>query len=381
MSGCKIQFTGLVRQYQNLRSELIDINDRVYASGVMVDGVYTAQFEEAIAARTDRKYAIAVNSCSQALIMGISTFRILYDIKHILVPAVSAAATVNSVLMTGATPVFIDVDKNALMDLALLDQEPDGAFQMIMYVNLFGNILDYDKLQVLNKFFRGVNVPIIEDAAHSFGASYKGIPSGKLGDVSCLSFDHTKSLPNYGTGGMLLTDDAILAGIFLDLRNNGYSSQHAQAGTNCKMSEADCAQMLVKLRHFDAWQDRRTAIAKYYSEQLHDLVVVPKANDDVVHAWHAYVIYVEDAVSCDATALMQTLSHYGVETKQYYKEPLTNLDVSFDHIQFSKKSFNAATNHCYTCVGLPIYPEMTDTEVEYVVDRIKHYFRMHGRHC
>ena len=365
-----IPFFGLKRQYQNLREEIQEITDRVYTSGQVLDGQYTRQFERAMAQRTGRNYGIAVNSCTQGLIMSMRAM--MKKESQVLIPNISFAATVNSVLMAGHIPVFCDTDDQALIDLESIDYSLKGAgVRAIMYANLFGNVIDYDRFRVISEFFNNDDrLRIIEDAAQSFGASYNGIPSGKLGDVSVLSFDPTKNLPNYGSGGMILTDDQGWAEEFIDMRDNGKHHDHHFAGTNSKMSESDCAQMLVKLRHFDAWQDRRREIAEYYTGELRDYVDVPVVADGIVHAWHKYVIRLSER-----HGLRSALLDEGIETRIHYDKTLAELPLSWKYDGYNTDQYRYSTAFTRECMSLPIYPEMTDSEIEHVVDAIQVYLR------
>ena len=360
-----IPFFGIKRQYQNLREELLHITDQVYSSGKVLDGEYTQRFEQLIATRCNRRFAIAVNSCTQGLLFALQT---LYPPGLVLIPTLSFAATLNTVLLTEHVPAFVDVDYQGLMDLNNVNFSlNDRNIAAVMYVNLFGNTLDYDKFRVMTEFW-GQKPRIIEDAAQSFGARYKGIPSGKMGDVSVLSFDPTKNLPNYGSGGMILTDDYHLAENFLDLRDNGKHGIHEAPGTNSKMSESDCAQLTVKLQYFDEWQDRRDAIARYYTQQLHPYVDVLGPGEDVEHAWHKFVIRVQN----DRYKLQSHLSLKGVETKIHYAQPLDTLSVGVAYAQHGV-CINSAEFSRET-LSLPIYPELTDSEVEYIAQSVKEFY-------
>jgi dTDP-4-amino-4,6-dideoxygalactose transaminase len=238
-----------------------------------------------------------------------------------------------------------------------------------MYVNLFGNVLDQDRLISYMEIFSDRKIPVIEDAAQSFGAYYRGVPSGKLGDVSCLSFDPTKNLNNYGSGGMILTDDPAIWELVADMRDNGKANEHIASGTNSKMSEADCAQMLVKLKYFDSWQKRRTEIANYYTEELDGWVGIPTVDMNVEHAWSKYVIH-----SDSRSTLHIELGNAGVETRINYPTPLHLQPVSyqFDFGRYDRTDIlEGAENFSRTCLSLPIYPELEDYEIEYVVDAVK----------
>jgi dTDP-4-amino-4,6-dideoxygalactose transaminase len=197
------------------------------------------------------------------------------------------------------------------------------------------------------------------------------VPSGKLGDVSCLSFDPTKNLNNYGSGGMILTDDPGTWELISDMRDNGKTNEHIASGTNSKMSEADCAQMLIKLKYFDGWQARRKQIADYYTQELDGWVGIPSVDMNVEHAWSKYVIH-----SNSRSTLHIELGNAGVETRINYPTPLHLQPVSyqFDFGRYDTTDIlEGAENFSRTCLSLPIYPELEDYEVEYVVDSLKQY--------
>lgn len=363
-----IPFFGVKRQYENLREEILHITDTVLSTGQVLDGHYTTTFESSIANRCGREFAISVNSCTQGIIMALQSIE---PAGKIVIPAVSFAATINSVMMTEHTPYFCDVDGYGQLDLNTLPTSlNDEAISAVMYVNLYGNVIDYDKLKIHTDFF-GKSPTIIEDAAQSFGASYKGRPSGSLGDISVLSFDPTKNFNNYGSGGMILTDSAALAEGLRDFKDNGKYNGHMWPGTNSKMSESDCAQMLVKLQYFDKWQERRHAIATYYTQQLQSYIDIIGAGPDVEHAWHKFVVRHESRAK-----LRHHLSTRGIETKMHYEKALTDLDISsiYTNPFSSRRDFYNAEELCKSCLSLPIYPELTDSEVEHIAQSVKEFF-------
>jgi dTDP-4-amino-4,6-dideoxygalactose transaminase len=340
IGSAKIPFFGIDRQYNNLREEILDATDKVYASGRVLDGVYTKQFEKTIAKMTERRYACSVGSCSQALIFALRAVDNEYfrGIRNkVLIPAQSFVATLNVVLEAGFDPVFCDVDpQTGLIDINKIPVMSDE-IAAIMYVNLFGNVLEQERLISYMEVFSEEKIPVIEDAAQSFGAYYRSVPSGKLGDVSCLSFDPTKNLNNYGSGGMILTDDHAIWELANDYRDNGKMNDHIQSGTNSKMSEADCAQMLVKLKYFDQWQARRKEIAEYYSEELDGLVGIPPVDMNVEHAWSKFVIHHHSRSS-----LYTDLLNMGVETRINYELPLHQQSVAFGLLPFDAKRRSCA---------------------------------------
>ena len=357
-----IPFFGIKRQYASLKDELLAAVDSVYESGQVLDGENTEEFERKIA----RRCPVAVNSGSQGLVFA---QQILFtEPTKILIPTISFIATINSILLNGNEPVLCDTDNQALIDLESMDYAIKGAgVNGVMYVNIFGNTVDYDRFKMTTEFFNQ-NLKIIEDAAQSFGASYKGQPSGSMGDISVLSFDPTKNLNNYGSGGMVLTDDLNVRNTLLDLRDNGKQNNHELPGTNSKMSESDCAQMLVKLNHFDTWQARRRDIAEFYNDNLPEWVDTPGTTEGTIHSWHKYVIKV-----VERDTLQIYLKNHGVETKIHYELPLYEHSVGYPYINYAAELYREASAFCSECLSLPIYPEMTDSEVEYVVETINNY--------
>jgi dTDP-4-amino-4,6-dideoxygalactose transaminase len=363
-----IKFFGVDRQYASIREEILHATDEVLSSGQVLDGVYTTAFESEVARRCNREYGIAVNSGTQALIFTLANL-VPQDSK-VLIPTISFAATLNSVLMAQRTPVFCDTDHNGLIDLESLDFALHGAgVGAVMYANLWGHTIDYDRFRVFTDFFNS-DMVIVEDAAQSFGAKYKGIPSGKMGHASVLSFDPTKNLNNYGSGGMILTDDLGLAEALADIRDNGKHESHHFPGTNSKMSEADCAQMLVKLKHFDAWQKRRTEIADFYIEQLNQYVDIVLPGEDVESSWHKFVIRLSNR-----HALKHHLAIEGIETKIHYDKPLFEIPIGYDYMDYARDPFRESTVFSRECLSLPIYPELTDSEVEHIAEAVVSYLQ------
>jgi dTDP-4-amino-4,6-dideoxygalactose transaminase len=337
----------------------------------VLDGDLTRQFEGSIARRCDRQYAVAVNSATQGLVFA-QQVHLLRE-SSVLIPTLSFAATINSVLYAGNTPVFCDTDAGALIDLESMDMALTGAgVTAIMYANLFGHVIDYDRFRLLTEFFNNgtADIVVIEDAAQSFGARYKDQPSGSLGDVSVLSFDPTKNLNNYGSGGMVLTDDVDVYHQLLNLRDNGKRLDHSFIGTNSKMSESDSAQMLVKLKYFDSWQTRRQAIAEYYTQELAEWVDVVLPGEHVVSAWSKFVIRVTER-----HGLRDYLQSCGIDSRFHYDTPLFELPIGYDYIDYARELFRESTAFSREAISLPIYPELRDIEVESVAQSVKNYLR------
>jgi dTDP-4-amino-4,6-dideoxygalactose transaminase len=368
-----IDFFGVKRQYKNLRDEILDATDEVYSTGILLDGAYTQMFENAIARRCDRKHAISVNSGTTGLMFALQA-REPNEPKQsrgILIPAISFVATLNATQMVDVYTAICDVDFTGLIDLQSIYEPIRDTIDTVMYVNLFGNTIDYDKFRLSTEFFGNDDMYVIEDAAQSFGASYNGIPSGKMGTVSVLSFDPTKNLNNYGSGGMLLTDDDYLASVFRDFKDNGKPSGHEIAGINSKMSEADCAQMLIKLNYFDAWQKRRAEIAEFYIKTFGDYVDILPTTEGTKHAWSKFAFR-----TMNRGGLRMFLENKGIPTKVHYERALYDEIVGRHLLDPIMGTQWEAYKFTHECVSLPIYPEMTDAEVEHVAQTVKSFYTL-----
>jgi dTDP-4-amino-4,6-dideoxygalactose transaminase len=328
---------------------------------MLMDSGSSPRFVSRMKWHCGRSHAIPVHSGTEALIFALRALknRRPVDIPRVLVPTVSFIATLNAVYEAGCRPVFCDIDANGLLDLDKI-QDPKQ-IDIVLYVNLYGNILDYEKLQLVTKFF-GNDIPIIEDAAQSFGASFKNRPSGSLGTISCLSFDPTKNFNNYGNGGMVLTDDFELALDVGSMHKHGIAGSHIESGTNSRMSEVDCAQMLIKYNYFEKWQERRRDIAAYYDSILSPVVQTMQYDNRITPAYSKYVIHTPRRYT-----LQNFLATCSIETKLTYEIPLPAYDLN---VYSAPHEYPMADEHCKTCLSLPIYPELTDTEVEEVASKI-----------
>lgn len=359
MSTLKVSFVNLGRQYATLKEPIRELQDKVYGSGVMLDGPYTAEFEKAIALRCRRNYAVAVNSCTQAL--GFAVDITTPKGERVMIPALSFRATLNAVTQSHRVSFWDTNAKDGLMRLEeILTIRPD---RTVIYVDLFGGMHDLRQLSQLSQ-------PVIEDAAQAFGSLYDGVPAGSFGDISCLSFDPMKNLPNYGSGGMLLTDYEHYYTAAKNLRDNG-KLRNSSYGTNSKMSELDCAVMLLKLNQFfDAWQKRRTEIAQYYIAHLKPLSYFHKTLSILEHSpmvtpnWSKFILKIEK----NRDALKAHLADKGIETRINYEQTLPA--ILGDKDSYPRAEFFSQTN-----LALPIYPEMTDNEVEYVTKEVINFLK------
>ena len=366
MHGLKITFNCLQRQYKSIKEELLLAIDQVYSSGRMLDGPYVQMLEEMIAHRVGRKHAVAVNSGTQALEMCYRLILLAKSTKPVstVLTPYSFIATLNSfhnvmgdqgsVFWSKTSTVSGLMDPKSLETLRVLG-DINHHF-IINMVQLFGNCVNYEELLTVLNWCGIEDYTVIEDAAQSFGSRSQGRASGAFGAMSVLSFDPMKTLPNYGSGGMILVDEEVYADILRSMRDNnklGYS----KSGTNSKISEVDAAGLIVKLNHYDDWQKRRNEIAEHYIDVIGEEHIIMPTVGMEEHNWHKFVLKVNER-----EMLRDMLDKQGIETKVHYHKPLTSAwDLqNMDAFWLGNK-----------VLSLPIYAELTDDEVHYVAKTVK----------
>jgi len=354
MNGLNIPFTGLKKQYNNLRTEILDVTDAVLRSGDLMNGNYTLEFENWLAKKNHVKYAVTVHSGTHALeaiAEYYATQTYMPRPPRVLVPAMTYVATANAFLRAGWTMTIIDTDYHGLMDHKKIDNTE--SYQAIVAVGLYGAAVP--RHEYLNN--RSV---VIEDGAQHWLAS----DSHRIGNSCAISFDPMKNLNSYGNGGAVVTDDIDLLEFVREWRNNS-KPHHQTTGTNSRMSEIDCAQMMVKTRHIDAWQLRRGEIVKYWMDRLRGTAArtLIDNNNYGTHAYHKFVIEVSNR-----DTVQRNLDLRKIETRIHYREPLHELPA---YAEFpGPDMLSAASSLARRTLSLPLYPELTDLEVDYIIDSL-----------
>lgn len=351
--GLQIPFTGLKRQYNNLRTEILDVTDEVLRSGYLMDGNYTAEFSNWLSRKNKVKYVQLCHSGTQALeiIADYIASQIGTVPPTVIIPALTYPATANAWIRAGWNIHILDTDNYGQMDYRKLPT--DQTYQAVCLVGLYGQ-------SVWNRW-KDLEDYIVEDAAQHWLADN----CTRVGEAAAISFDPTKNLSNYGNGGAVVTNNRAIIEHARDFVNNGKYSRHATVGTNSRMSEIDCAQMMVKVRHLDRWQERRREIAQYWIGRMNGFAVRPliDSSNSKSHCYHKFVIEVDNR-----DQLVNTLTQRKIETKIHYQEPLQELPA-YQH--FSGPDMLAASySLSRRCLSLPLYPELTDLEVEYIIDQV-----------
>jgi dTDP-4-amino-4,6-dideoxygalactose transaminase len=331
--------------------------------GRLVDGPYVDQFESWLEGRTGVPYAVTCHSGTQALEI-IAKYRhnahrllasqigVPFTAPTIRLPNLTYPATLNAFINTGWDAVLADTDRNGIM----LRGESPGYYDCP--VGLYGA-----KPSNNDKFDIGT---IIDGAQHWL------VADGHIGSGMAISFDPTKNLPSSGNGGAIVTRNEDLCNFAKNYKNNGKLSNHGTSGTNSKMSEQDCAQILVRTQYLDQWQARRRLIAAHWCNELahleHQRPVLRCLSSGVEHHAHQkFVVFTEDRAALNAYLL-----EHGIECKIHYPYTLGELAVTKDFRKPDMLSTSVMLSR--GVLSLPMYPELTDTEVEYISEKILAYY-------
>lgn len=353
MPGLQIPFTGLKKQYNNLRTEILDATDEVLRSGQLMGGNYTAEFENWLARRNHSKYAVTCHSGSQALEIIAEYYRMQSSTNppRVVIPSMTYVATANAFIRAGWDVWIADVDKYGLLDNKK-HVPVDLSVQATVLVGLYGAAVNADR-------FWGTDL-VIEDGAQHWLAN----KCNRVGNACAISFDPMKNLNAYSNGGAVVTDDIELLEFAREWTNNG-KPKHTSIGTNSRMSEVDSAQMMVKTRYIDAWQARRANICLYWMGRLKNTGIrsLIDASNFETHAYHKFVIDVDKR-----DILQRNLAMKHIETRIHYREPLHELSAYADYTGPDVLSVASALSR--RVLSLPIFPELSDLEVEYIIDSV-----------
>ncbi len=359
--------------------------ERVLASGTFILGPEVSAFETEIAAHLGCKHAIGVSSGTDALLASLLAIGIGPG-HEVIVPSYSFFATAGSVARTGATPIFVDIDLRDFMPSASLVASRIGPnTKAIVVAHLFGQAAD---MGTLRSTARMVKVPIVEDAAQSFGARLDGRAVGTFGVAGAFSFFPTKNLAALGDGGLVTTDDEALAERLRMLRSHGSKTRdrHELLGGNFRLDALQAAFLRARLPLLQERIERRAAIAKAYVDRLRscgigapndgqaiereDLVLLPRAVRGE-HVWNQFVVRVP---ARRRDALRAHLAREGIETAVYYSETLPK-QPAFASLPSAQERFPNATIAAAESLALPIDPGLRTHEIDQVVDAIAAFLR------
>ena len=383
----RVPLLDLKAQYVTIREEVREAVDRVLESQQFVLGAEVTALEEAVAHYVGARYGVGMSSGTDALLAALMALEVGPG-DLVIGPAYSFFATAGVAVRLGALPVFVDIDPvtyNMSPDRlekvwSGLDRAEQERVKAVVPVHLFGQCADMGPIV---EFSRGVGVPVVEDAAQAIGTVYRdGRSAGRMGVMGCFSFYPTKNLGGVGDGGMVVTDDEALAHRLRLLRNHGAEQRyfHKVVGGNFRLDSIQATVLQVKLKYLEGWHRARREHAERYRMLLGktDLVErgdlwLPENRDAGAGArTHIYNQFIVRARRRDA--LREFLTAQGVGTEIYYPVPF-HLQECFRHLGYAPGDFPESERAARETLALPIYPELTHVQQEYVVDRLATFYR------
>ncbi|HEY1379110.1 MAG TPA: DegT/DnrJ/EryC1/StrS family aminotransferase [Gemmataceae bacterium] len=365
----------LQTQYRALQPQIEAAVLRVLASGQAILGPEVAALEREVADYCGAAHAVGCGSGTDALSLALHALDVGPG-DEVILPPFTFFATAGSVVRTGARPVFADIDPDTYnIDPAAVERAVTPRTKAILPVHLYGQCCDMDALwRVAERH----GLPVIEDAAQAFGSDYQGKRTGTLGAVACLSFYPTKNLGTYGDAGMVVTNDPEWAERMVTLRVHGMKPKyhHPVLGWNARLDALHAAILRVKLPHVDSWIERRRAAAGRYDELiagrgLDGFLTRPVRRPDRRHTFNQYVCRVAGA---RRDALVKHFQAEKIGCEVYYPVPL-HLQGCLWQLGHRAGEFPVSEAACRDVIALPIFPEITPTQQERVVDAVAAFAR------
>lgn len=369
-----IPFLDLKNQYLSIKKEVDEAIQNVIDDTSFILGKSVSDFESRFAKEHNANYCFGVSSGTDGNHLALWTLGIKSG-DEVIIPANTFIATAWGATLCGATPVFVDCEADSYnLDPVKTEQAITDKTKAIVVVHLYGQPADLDPLKKIAKKY---NIHLVEDCAQAHFAEYKGRRVGSTGITSSFSFYPGKNLGAFGESGAVMTNEKELADKIEMLRNHGSVQKyyHKSLGHNYRMEGIQGAVLGVKLNYLNAWTEARRRAAAKYNELLKrvDEIILPKEMPYAKHVYHLFVVQV-NTDSADRDNLAQYLNNKGVSTGLHYPVPL-HLQECFSELGYNKGDFPESEKLAERSLSLPMYPELTDSQIEYICDSIKDYYK------
>lgn len=369
-AAVSIPFVDLKAQYRTIGSEIEEAIKRVIADGQFILGHDVKSFEEEFAAFSKTKFALGISNGLDALRIALAALDIGPG-DEVIVPANSFIATALAVTGAGAKPVLVECDRHTYeIDAKAAAAAVTSRTKAIIPVHLMGLMADMDKIGALAAKHR---LHVVEDAAQSQGALYKGRPSGGIGVIGCTSFFPGKNLGAYGDAGAVTTNDPALAKKMDMLRNYGQEQKyhHLVQGLNCRLDTLQAAILRVKLRHLAQWNEARRQNAKAYLERLKGAgdLQFQHIPDECVPVYHLFVLETERR-----DGLRNYLIERGIQCNMHYPVPI-HLQPAYAGLGYKKGAMPVAEYLALHTLSLPMFPELRADQIDFICDHIRAFFK------
>lgn len=376
----KVPLLDLKGQYQTIKEDVLKVTEEIFESQYFILGPHVTALEKAVADYCMTPFAVGVSSGTDALLISLMASNITTG-DLVLTTPFTFFATAGSIVRTGAVPVFADIDsatfnlspERSAEAIEKLSSDEKSRLKAIMPVHLYGQCADMDPILELAETH---HLTVIEDAAQAIGSQYKGRRAGSMGHYGCFSFFPSKNLGAFGDGGIVTTQDQEHSERLGILRVHGGHPKyyHQLIGGNFRLDALQAAIVGIKLRYLDDWTSARQQNAEVYRRLFSDAdltsrVSLPEEKEDR-HIYNQFVVRVADNVRDD---LRNYLSDAGIGTEIYYPVPL-HLQNCFADLGYQSGDFPVAEKAANETIALPIYPELTEDQLGYVVEKIGDYF-------
>ncbi len=363
----KIACLDLKGQHQQIKKEVFEAFEKVYDTTAFSGGPFVEEFEKKFAAFCHTKYAVGVNNGTSALYLAMLALGIGKG-DEVIVPANTFIATAWAVSYTGATPVFVDcTDDTWQIDAAKIEEKINANTKAVVGVHLYGQPFDIESVAAI---CHKHGLYLVEDAAQAQGAQYKGIPVGCFGEMACFSFYPGKNLGACGEAGGITTSKDVYYKHLLSLRNHGSEVRyyHDEIGFNMRMSGLEGAALTVKLKYLRGWNNRRKEIARRYQNEIDNIQITVQAQPE----WAASVYHLFVITTDDRDRLSKYLNENNIYPGLHYPVPC-HLQKAYSHLKYQEGDCPNAEYLASHCLSLPMYAELTDKEVEHVIDVLNRY--------
>lgn len=353
-------------QHQNLKSEIFDAFEKVYDKTAFSGGPFVEEFEKSFSHYLNSKYCIGVSNGTVALHLAMLALDIGNG-DEVIIPANTFIATAWGVSHAGATPVFVDCDASWNIDPDKIEKAISPRTRAIIGVHLYGQPFDVDKVQAICKKY---NLYLIEDAAQAQGAKYKGLRVGTFGEVACFSFYPGKNLGACGEAGGITTNNYDIDAHLRSLRNHGSKVRyfHDEIGYNYRMGGLEGASLSVKLNYLDEWNQKRQHVAfRYRSEIINSKITFQQLPDWADTVNHLFVVTI-----FDKSEFVKYLTANGINAAYHYPVPC-HLQNAYKFLGYKEGDFPNAEYLANHCVSLPMYPELTEEQIDFIIKVINEF--------
>ena len=350
------------------RGNILKKIQQVITKSNFILGEEILSFEKEFAAYIGTKYCVGVASGTDALFLSLKALGI-GEGDEVIVPAMTFMATASAVSHAGAKPVFVDISPSQpTIDASKIEKKITKRTKAIIPVHLYGYPSSMDKLEIIAKKYK---LALIEDACQSHGSTFYGKKTGSIGDISAFSFYPSKNLGAFGDAGAITTSNKKLYETILSLRNHGQygKNTHNLLGYNSRMDTIQAAVLSIKLQSLDKANKKRNKHAALYTKLLQDLpITLPTETENYTSNYHIYAIQ-----TAKRNELMNYLNDKGISCGIHYSLPL-HLQPAFTFLEYKKGDFPYAEALAEKTLSLPMYPELTQKQIKYIVKMIHTFF-------